>query len=87
MFYIEKYDKHKGVLDMNIAETRRTQAIALDLAAELNETAERLSDAAMKANVNGEELFDFVFRVVNELREKLSAEFTESRTTGYEVNE
>ena len=74
---------------MNVAELRRTQALALELSAELNEAAEELATEATKPNVRENELFDFVFRTVNDLKEKLNQQFTEHRITSYEqaVNE
>jgi hypothetical protein len=72
---------------MSVSETRKMQALALELSAELSEAADALSQAALKANISSNDLLDVIFQIVNELREKLSAEFTESRTTGYEVNE
>ena len=70
---------------MNVAELRRTQALTLDLSAELNEAAEELATEATKPNVRENELFDFVFRTVNDLKEKLSQQFTEHRENEYKT--
>ena len=73
---------------MSVSETRKMQALALQLSAELSEAADALSNMAMKANVNGDALFDAIFECVNELREKLNEEFTETVTRSYQaVNE
>lgn len=62
---------------MSVSETRKTQAIALDLASALNEAADELADMAMKTNVHSEALFDTIFRIVNSLREETLADFNE----------
>ena len=70
---------------MSVSETRKTQALALELSAELSEAADALSNMAVKPNMKGNELFDAIFECVNSLREKLNAEFTETVTRSYKA--
>lgn len=72
---------------MSVSETRKMQALALELAGELSEAADALAHMAMKANVNGDALFDAIFECVNALRAKFDSEFEERTITSYEGDE